>query len=75
MFRPTCITELFSSVNAKSKGYTVSGPTCFFPMMPEGGHERSLSGVHLPEYGCCARAEALAWFLGRVLREDYMSCG
>ena len=34
MFRPTCRIPLFSSVSAKSKGYTDSGPTCFFPIMP-----------------------------------------
>lgn len=34
MFLPTWRTELFSSVYAKSKGYTDLGPTCFFPIMP-----------------------------------------
>lgn len=34
MLRPTCSTESVSSVCAKSKGNTASGPTCFFPMMP-----------------------------------------
>lgn len=37
MFRPTWRTEPFSSVYAKSNGYTISGPTCFFPMMPAAG--------------------------------------
>ena len=41
MFRPTWRTEPFSSVYAKSNGYTISGPTCFFPMMP-GARETGL---------------------------------
>lgn len=36
MLRPTWSTESVSSVCAKSKGNTASGPTCFFPMMPGG---------------------------------------
>lgn len=51
MFRPTWRTEPFSSVYAKSNGYTVSGPTCFFPMMPgvgEIGLSRALSVSHSP---------------------------
>ena len=33
-FLPTEFIELFSSVWAKLKGYTSSGPTCFLPMIP-----------------------------------------
>ena len=34
MLRPTWRASEFSSVRAKSNGYTHSGPTCFFPIIP-----------------------------------------
>ena len=49
MFRPTWRMESFSSVCAKSNGYTASGPTCFFPMMPGAG-ETDLSRAPLVPY-------------------------
>ena len=38
MLRPTWRSSEFSSVRAKSNGYTHSGPTCFFPIIPEKDH-------------------------------------